>query len=101
MDLQLKNIKVNLAFSEETIMFQADVFANGKKIAYAKNDGRGGCTFYYPYENQREALIEAEKYATTLPSIFFEMGGNTHELEMNLECWINLEIEDYINTKKN
>ena len=68
--------------------------------AKEKNEGCGGCTFYYPYENQQETLKEAEKYAKTLPSILFRMGDKTHELEMDLECWINLEIEDYMNAKK-
>ena len=49
MKLELKNVKINEAFSEETLMFKADLYVNGKKIAYAENDGRGGCTFYREY----------------------------------------------------
>ncbi len=32
--------------SEETNCFVADLYINGKKIGYVKNDGRGGCTDY-------------------------------------------------------
>jgi hypothetical protein len=41
MKIELKNVKINKMFSEETTCFIADVFINGKKTAYAKNDGRG------------------------------------------------------------
>ena len=47
MNVQLKNIKTNLTFSEETIMFNADLYINNKKIGYCSNDGRGGNTNYY------------------------------------------------------
>lgn len=100
MKLELKNIKVNLTFSEETTMFQADLYANGKKIAYANNDGRGGCTFYNRYPNQEKALAEAEAYAKTLPSDFYEFGGKKHEIKMTLEHWIDTQIEAYVEAKE-
>ena len=84
MKLELKNIKVNLAFSEETTMFQADIYANGKKIGYAKNDGRGGSTWYNPYEGTFGLLRLAEAFAETLPSDFYEFGGKKYEIKMNL-----------------
>jgi hypothetical protein len=100
MKLELKNIKVNLTFSEETTMFQADLYANGKKIGYANNDGHGGCTWYNAYEGQREALNEAEKFAQTLPSDFYELGGKKHEIKMNLEYWIDKQIDVYVQAKE-
>jgi hypothetical protein len=100
MNLQLKNIKVNLTFSEETIMFQADIFANNKKVGYASNDGRGGCTFYNAYPNEREALKQAEAYAQTLPSTFFEFNGEKHEIKSSLEHWIDDQISEYVNAKE-
>ena len=89
MKLELKNVKINEAFSEETLMFKADLFVDGKKVAYANNDGHGGCTWYNAYENQREALAKAEAFALTLPSTFHEFGGKTHEFKSNLESWID------------
>ncbi len=100
MKLELKNIKVNLAFSEETTMFQADIFANGKKIGYANNDGHGGCTWYNAYEGQREALNKAEAFAQTLPSDYYTFGGEKHEIKMNLEHWIDNQIEAHLNAKE-
>jgi len=100
MKLELKNIKVNLAFSEETTMFKADIYANGKKIGYADNDGHGGCTCYNAYEGQREALKAAEAFAQTLPSDFYQYGGEKREIKMNLEHWIDKQVDEHINAKE-
>lgn len=89
MRLELKNVKINEAFSEETLMFMADLFVDGKKVAYASNDGHGGCTCYNAYEGQRETLKKAEEFALTLPSTFHEFGGKMHEFKSNLESWID------------
>jgi len=66
MKIEIRNIKIAPFLSEETIAFTSDVFVNGVKTAYAKNDGQGGCTFYHAYENKRELLAEAEAYAKSL-----------------------------------
>ena len=100
MKLELKNIKVNLAFSQETTMFQADIYANGKKIGYASNDGHGGSTWYNRYPNQEQALKEAEAYAKTLPSDFYEFGDEKREMKMNLEHWIDKQIDAYVTAKE-
>jgi hypothetical protein len=41
----LKSLKLNLTFSRETYCFTAKVYMNGLAVAYAENDGNGGCTF--------------------------------------------------------
>jgi len=89
MKIELKNLKVNVAFSEETTCFIADVFVNGKKIAHAKNDGRGGCTYYHPYEGQRELLKQAELFCKGLPKQLIEFGDRTHEFDQSLESVID------------
>lgn len=89
MKLELKNVKINEAFSQETLMFKADLFADGKKIAYAHNDGHGGCTWYNAYENQREALAKAEAFAISLPSTTHNFGGKDYVFNSNLETWID------------
>jgi hypothetical protein len=101
MKLELKNIKVNLTFSEETTMFKADLFANGKKIAYAHNDGHGGCTYYDHLEGKREELKKVEEFAKTLPSDYYEFGDEKREIKMNLEYWIDKQVEDFVNAKEN
>ncbi len=63
MKIELKNIKLNLAFSEETIMFKADVHIDGKKRFYADNDGRGGSTSVHSYDlHAKQLWFEVEKY---------------------------------------
>lgn len=89
MKIELKNVKVNEAFSEETTCFIADVFINGKKVAHAKNDGRGGCTDYYPYEGQRELLKQAELFCKELPKREFTFGDITREFDQTLESVID------------
>ena len=89
MKIELKNVKVNEAFSEETTCFIADVFINGKKVAHAKNDGRGGCTDYYPYEGKRELLKQAEEFCKGLPKEKVDFGGTIHEFAQSLESVID------------
>ena len=89
MKIELKNIKINLTFSEETTMFMADVYVNGKKTAYANNDGRGGCTFYNSYHapNNDEDLRQAEAFCKALPKVRVE--EYDFEFDMNLEHFID------------
>lgn len=100
MKLELKNVKINEAFSEETLMFKADLYVNGKKCAYASNDGRGGCTFYNAYSQElRPLLAQAEAYCITLPSKFVTYGEKTLEIKSTLEHWID-EVSCGISNKK-
>ena len=89
MKIELKNVKINLTFSEETTMFMADVYVKGKKTAYANNDGRGGCTFYNSYHspNNDEDLRQAEAYCLSLPKVRIE--EYDFEYDMNLEHFID------------
>ena len=99
MKIELKNIRVNEMFSEETTCFKADIFINGKKVGYAKNDGHGGCTDYGVYNSDnREILREAEAYAKTLPKISNPYG---EPFDSNFEWVIDLAIEKYCMDKAN
>ena len=89
MKIELKNIKVNSSFSEETICFTADVFINGKKAAYAQNDGRGGSTFYHSYTHQNDLVKQAEVFCKNLPKKCFEYGGQKVEYAQTLESFID------------
>ncbi|MCK7559358.1 hypothetical protein MKQ70_32085 [Chitinophaga sedimenti] len=44
MKIVLKGLRVYEEMSEETNAFSADLWIEGKKVAKAKNDGRGGMT---------------------------------------------------------
>jgi hypothetical protein len=100
MKIELKNVKISKQFSEETILFSADVSVNGRIVAYANNDGRGGCTFYNAYPETRDLLVEAENYLKTLPSKKFEYFGKEYEIESNMENWIDDEINKIFNEKE-
>jgi hypothetical protein len=100
MKLELKNLKIYDDMSEETIAFTSDVYVNGKKLAFAKNDGRGGCTYYHPYDRELRGVLEqAEAYCKTLPSTFSTYGERTIEIKSNLEHWID-DVVYAISNKK-
>lgn len=90
MDIKLKNLKIYNAMSEETIAFTADLFINGKKIAYCKNEGCGGNTYYHRYSNtDRALLVEAEDYCKALSPKKIEYAKETFELPQSLESVID------------
>jgi hypothetical protein len=103
MKLEIKNIKTNKAFSEETICFTADIYVNGIKTGYARNDGRGGCTDYNRYEGKMELLKEAEAYAKSLPSHVTEYlgrDGNPIVIESDLEGMIDEAVDKFWNDRE-
>lgn len=97
MKLELKKIKVNLAFSEETTMFNAELFVDGKLVAYAKNDGHGGSTHIEVVKGQEDAFDKASSYAKSLPPI---KSTFTNDLAMDLEFWINIEVDNFVNERE-
>jgi hypothetical protein len=94
MNIEIRNIKIASNLSEETIAFTADVFVNGKKTAYARNDGRGGCTHYSSYHkpNNDYDLRQAEAYAKSLPSKTEMFNDKPFTIESNLEQIIDNAI---------
>lgn len=101
MKIELKKIKIAEHMSEETTAFTADIYVNGKKVGYAKNDGCGGCTDYHPYEGKRSIIEAAEKHCLTLPDQKFDMEGGRDPfvVKMSLENLIDQLIEDELKKK--
>ena len=102
MKIELKNIKINETFSEETTMFKADLFRDGKKVGYCENDGRGGNTNYNRYPPLDYSVIqEIEEYCKTLPPIVYtkEEHGWEHIIDMTLEHWIDEMITEHLKKK--
>jgi hypothetical protein len=89
MKIELKNFKSSELASEETTFFVADVFIDGKKCAFSKNDGRGGCTYYSPYPKMNDLVIQAELYCKGLPKIQYTFGEEVHDFEQSLESVID------------
>ena len=102
MKVEIKNIKLNLAFSEETTCFKADIFVDGKKAGYASNDGHGGSTCYNAYDVKgRDLIAQAEKHFSAMPDIVVPMpNGRTFELKSTLENFIDEEAEKKGNEKE-
>ena len=101
MKVELKKINVNLTHSEETVMFKSDLYIDGKKVGYCKNDGRGGCTFYSHYDNQGKQIIEqCEQYFKSLPEKEVKFGETTFNIQPSLEDEIDKIIDDYVNQKE-
>lgn len=70
MKIELKRISFNERMSDETNCFVADLYIEGKKVGYCKNDGRGGCTEYHGNTKADNVLLaKAEEYCKTLPKI--------------------------------
>jgi hypothetical protein len=92
MKLELKNIKFSERQSKETNCFVADLYIDGKKVAYVENSGEGGQTNISPYcALDRLTLKEAEAYCKTLP--------DEHGFKMNLEYKVDLLFEDWLQAK--
>jgi hypothetical protein len=103
MKLQLKKVQFSEHMSEETNAFTADVYYNGKKVGYAKNDGRGGGTWTMPYPEMRGLLAEAEAYAKTLPSIktdYKNKDGSQFIIESDIEVQVDELFTAWLNRKE-
>lgn len=56
----LKNIQYGI-HSEETVDYMADLYCNGKLIAYVENDGHGGCTMARWNHDNLELVRQVEQ----------------------------------------
>ena len=99
MKIELKKISFNERMSEETNAFVADLYINGKKVGYVKNDGCGGCTDYRGNTKEdNQVIAEAEAYCKTLPKVKSEEFN--FEYQPNLESMIDEQFEIYLKAKE-
>ena len=99
MKIELKKISFNERMSEETNCFVADLYINGKKVGYVKNEGCGGCTDYHGYTKEDNLIIrEAEAYCKTLPRVRVE--EYDFDYQPTLESMIDEEFEKYLKEKE-
>jgi len=97
MKLQVKNVRVNLDFSEETICFKADIYINGIKSCYASNDGHGGSTDIWHYDSVGKSLmIQAEKYLSEKQPIIHIYKDDSWEEKQTLTTFVDDFIDDYV-----
>lgn len=102
MKIELKNIKVAEALSEETTAFTADLYINGIKVGCCKNQGHGGPTMYYPYDSSDSwrLIKEAEVFCEKLPDMPVAFGDTITNIKMNLENKIDDLLDQFLNNKE-
>lgn len=103
MKIELKNVKFSELMSEETNAFTADIFVNGKKAGYARNDGHGGCTDCHFYPEQKELFRQAEQYCLSLPPIQYPAshGMEAFEIRSDMENVVDQLFEEWLKAKDN
>ena len=99
MKIELKKISFSERMSEETNCFVADLYINGKKVGYCKNDGRGGCNEIHGKTKEDNMLIaEAEAYFKSLPKTKAE--GYNFEYQPSLEYFIDDLLDNYLKQRE-
>lgn len=97
MKIELKSIIFSEALSEETNAFTANLYINGKKVGYCKNQGHGGCTYYNSdSSNDRKTIAYAEDYCKALPKTKWK----DKEFNQSLEGVIDDLLEDWLKAKE-
>jgi len=95
--LEVKNVKYSQFASEETMCFQCSVHWDGKKAAFAKNNGMGGET--YIYWDDREVQKTATEWAAKQPKIVTdieESDGSMFSYPYSLESGIDVLVEEFL-----
>lgn len=86
--IALRGFKSAAFASEETLCFSATVLLDGKPVAHAKNEGRGGCTFLQPLKGADQRFAEAEAFAKSFPAVtseYIESGGRSHQFTIDVD----------------
>jgi hypothetical protein len=95
--IEVKNVKYSQFASEETMCFQCSVHWDGKKAAFAKNNGTGGET--YIYWDDREVEKTATEWAAKQPKIVTdieESDGSMFSYPYSLETGIDVLVEEFL-----
>jgi len=105
MSIELRNLQIFDRMSEETTAFAADLYIDGVKRGYCKNDGHGGCTFYHAYSHEKDYpfITAAEAYAKSLPDVVYPKTEYMHSFSVksNLELIIDTLVEEAAQEKEN
>lgn len=97
MKIELKGIKFYEKMSEETNSFTADIYVDGKRCGFAKNDGRGGCTFVSPIGGKTlDLFTNSEKWLTEQPEINIGTEENPFMVKSNMENVVDQLFEQWL-----
>lgn len=103
MKVELKNVKFSEHLSEETNAFTADIYVDGKKAGYCRNDGWGGSTDVRAFgEPSLFAIIKkCEEYLSTQPEINIGTEADPFMVKSNLENVVDQLFEKWLTNKEN
>lgn len=97
MKIELKNIKTNMALSEETICFSANLYKDGKKVGQVVNRGHGG-SHEYSFGYGKEYDLMNDWCKANLPKhINKYLDGK--EFDTDLELYISELVNEFNITK--
>ena len=97
MKIELKKIKLNLEFSEETLMYRADIYIDGYHAGYCENDGRGGCTSYHWLDQRgKDLIIKAQDYVELMP----EKNYGDFKYKLRLQDYLDDLVNDHLRKKE-
>jgi hypothetical protein len=102
MKIELKKIRHSEQLSEETHAFTANLYINGTYAGYAKNNGRGGVTYYLAKDEKGKLFIRnAAKFCTALPARHADNPLTKDDSwDMNLEQHIDDLLNYYLQKKE-
>jgi len=101
MKIELKNIHHSEQLSQETNAFSATLYINNIKAGTATNQGHGGPTDYYSFnERGRQLIKEAEEYCKNLPPEKFRSAGKEYTLDNNLTMYIDNLLYKHLSQKE-
>jgi hypothetical protein len=97
MKIELKKIKLNLEFSEETLMYRADIYIDGYHAGYCENDGHGGCTSYHWLDQKgKDLIIKAQNYVELMP----EKNYGDFKYKLRLHDYLDDLVNEHLRKKE-
>jgi hypothetical protein len=98
LNLELKNIKIVNALSDETICYTASLYLDGKKIADLSNRGCGGCDEQNFKDRAVERLVHS--YFQDQPDQEYPDGeGGFYTMPTTLETWTSRQLTRHLTLK--
>ena len=101
MKIELKNVKFSESLSEETNAFTADIFVDGKKCGFAKNDGQGGCTDIRQIGGTNSKLfVECVNWLKTQPDINIGSETEPYMINCHIESMVDHLFDQWLKDKE-
>jgi len=101
MKIELKNVKFYERMSEETNAFVADIYVDGKKCGYAKNDGHGGSTDIRQIGGVNSNLfVECVNWLKAQPEINIGTEEKPYMVKSDMENKVDQLFEQWLKDKE-